>query len=177
MGQGVDPPNEIYREDLYLKAMRGSQTPLNSDCWSPDEMVTGELAEYERNPSERESYPYHKVVSRRKRSLNSSERIPWVFRAATLLPRTSDITMSVAIYNRETYPGRSFSVSQLLYAAKRKLQETAFCGRYVWNRNRCTSNDSNIALQDCNDRKPKRGETKRRGLSIYAWWLICVVFR
>ena len=43
----------------------------------------------------------------------------------------SSLTMSTSPDNGESYPGRSFSISQLLYAAKRKLQGTMLGGRCV----------------------------------------------
>ena len=43
------------------------------------------------------------------------------------------ITMSISVGAGESYPGRSFSISQLLHAAKRKLQGTTFAGRYAYN--------------------------------------------
>ena len=42
--------------------------------------------------------------------------------------------MSTSLCDSETYPDRGCSVSQLLYVAKRKLQETTFGGRCVRNR-------------------------------------------
>ena len=39
--------------------------------------------------------------------------------------------MSASVSNGETYPGCNYSLSQLLSAAKRKLQETQFGGRCV----------------------------------------------
>ena len=38
--------------------------------------------------------------------------------------------MSVSTGSSETYPGRSFSVPQLLHAVKKKLQATCFAGRF-----------------------------------------------
>ena len=39
--------------------------------------------------------------------------------------------MSTSYNNSENYAGCDYSLSQLLYAAKRKLQDTVFGGRYV----------------------------------------------
>jgi len=47
---------------------------------------------------------------------------------------SSNTTMSISVSGGESYPGRSFSVSQLLYAAKRKLQSPTLHGRWVLNR-------------------------------------------
>ena len=47
---------------------------------------------------------------------------------------SSNATMSISVSGGESYPGRSFSVSQLLYAAKRKLQSPMFYGRCVLSR-------------------------------------------
>jgi len=44
---------------------------------------------------------------------------------------SSNTMMSISVSGGESYPGRSFSVSQLLYAAKGKLQSPTFCGRCV----------------------------------------------
>lgn len=49
--------------------------------------------------------------------------------APTQLSFRAPITMSASVGNGESYPGRSFTVSQLVYAAKRKLQGTMFAGR------------------------------------------------
>ena len=43
----------------------------------------------------------------------------------------SSFMMSTFSDNGESYPGRSFSIPQLLYAAKRKLQGTMLNGRCV----------------------------------------------
>ena len=40
--------------------------------------------------------------------------------------------MSIYIDDGESYPGRGLSVSQLLYAAKKKLQGTSLDGMCVW---------------------------------------------
>ena len=45
--------------------------------------------------------------------------------------RGRDTIMSVPVDDGENYPGHSYPASQLLYAAKRKLHETALGGRYV----------------------------------------------
>jgi len=68
-------------------------------------------------------------------------RITWLYNAYLLTGRGTrsahitasspfDIAMSISV-GRETYPGRSFSISQLLYAAKMKLRDSTFGGTYV----------------------------------------------
>ena len=49
---------------------------------------------------------------------------------------SSDTTMSTSVIGSETYPGQGFSLSQLLYAAKMKLQDTVFGGGCVHNPSR-----------------------------------------
>ena len=39
--------------------------------------------------------------------------------------------MSIPADNSAAYPGSNYTVSQLLYAVKRKLEEAALSGRYV----------------------------------------------
>ena len=48
---------------------------------------------------------------------------------ATHLSFRTPITMSISVGGGEPYPGRSFSIAQLLYAAKRKLQDITPAGR------------------------------------------------
>jgi len=43
----------------------------------------------------------------------------------------SSVNMSISVGGGESYPGRSFSVSQLLYAAKKKLEGSTLAGRCV----------------------------------------------
>ena len=45
----------------------------------------------------------------------------------------SDITMYTSLNCGETYPGYDFSISQLVYAIKRKLWDTTSGGRSVWD--------------------------------------------
>ena len=40
--------------------------------------------------------------------------------------------MSNSDHGGEFYPGRDLSISQLLQAARKKLQDTLFGGRHVW---------------------------------------------
>ena len=46
--------------------------------------------------------------------------------------------MSTSIGDSGTYPGRNHSLSQLLYAAKRQLQDGAFDEKYVRRRRHVT---------------------------------------
>jgi hypothetical protein len=41
-------------------------------------------------------------------------------------------TMPISLDGNESYPAQNFSISQLLHAAKRKLQSTTSGGRFVW---------------------------------------------
>ena len=74
--------------------------------------------------------------------------------------------MSTPVYNGETYPDRSFSVSQLLYAAKRKLEEVTLGGRCVRNRSHDISDRQNTTPQGCDDRGLESSEAKRE-LSVH----------
>jgi hypothetical protein len=75
--------------------------------------------------------------------------------------------LSISVGGGESYPGRSFSISQLLYAAKQKLQGTPLGGRYV-----CTVTVTGYGslrtqtLQDRDHDEPGRGETKREDNSF-----------
>ena len=63
------------------------------------------------------------------------------------------VTMSISVGAGESYPGRSFSVSQLLHAAKRKLQGTTFTGRCVYSLRHCMTPKKSLKTstpQDCN---------------------------
>ena len=54
---------------------------------------------------------------------------------ACLNPTTHDrdsFDMSVSTGGNETYPGQNLSISQLLYAVRKKLQDACFAGRFVW---------------------------------------------
>ena len=44
---------------------------------------------------------------------------------------TSESTLSKMSTSIETYPGQDFSMSQLLYAVRKKLQHVSFSGRFV----------------------------------------------
>ena len=57
-----------------------------------------------------------------------------------LHPPFSNVTMSISYNSNENCPGRDYSLSQLLRAAKRKLQDTVFCERHVQKRN-CAMSD------------------------------------
>jgi len=43
----------------------------------------------------------------------------------------ANITMSISFGGGGSYPGHHFTISQLIYAAKMKLHDSSFCGRYV----------------------------------------------
>ena len=70
--------------------------------------------------------------------------------------------MSGSIGGGKFYPGQDLSVSQLIHAARRKLQDTIFSGRYVWT----ITFDARIiqtqVLQDGDDLEPERGKGKPR---------------
>ena len=65
--------------------------------------------------------------------------------------------MSISLSSGETYPGCNYSLSQLLSAAKRKLQETQFGGRCVQHSFSVSTSDTNHP-QGYLNRKPGRGE-------------------
>ena len=70
---------------------------------------------------------------------------------------SSSATMSFPVGGGESYPGSNLSVSQLLDAAKRKLRDTMFCGRCVFENNPChlrTPSAETQIPQDCRDRRP-----------------------
>ena len=46
-------------------------------------------------------------------------------------PSPPSITMASTLSDGELYPGKDFTVSQLLYATKKKLRGIALGGRYV----------------------------------------------
>jgi len=159
--------------------------------------VTGGLTEYERNPSRRESCltfllrcsygrpcPMGTIVMLRRgsnRCIRRGARIVGIPESglSQFLPEppTSQCPPP-SVVGRPTRTDRSLSVSQLLYAAKGKPQDTALGGRRVWNRDHGTSSDSGVTLpQNRNDRKPGRGGEKRSDLSIRTWWLIRVISR
>ena len=50
---------------------------------------------------------------------------------STERPLSVSSTMTSSTGSGEIYPGESLSVSQLLYAVKKKLQDTSFGGRFV----------------------------------------------
>ena len=68
--------------------------------------------------------------------------------------------MSISVGDGESYPDPSFSVPQLLYATKKKLQDSLFSGRYDWNhahqQPRSAEREPQI-LQDHDDHEPSRG--------------------
>ena len=70
--------------------------------------------------------------------------------------------MSISVGDGESYPGRDLSVSQLLYAAKKKLRGLSLDGRCVWTvvviSKRLLKTH---VLQDRDYDGPVRGEAKR----------------
>ena len=78
--------------------------------------------------------------------------------------------MSISVGGGESYPGRSFSISQLLYAVKKKLQVTTLDGRCVW----MVTVTGNTLLktrvpQDCGCDEPGQGEAKRKEICFDAY--------
>ena len=74
-------------------------------------------------------------------------------------------TMSTSVDYEGSYSGQSFSVSQLLYAAKRKLQGATFGGRCVWAVFTGHENIQTRILQDRDDPELHRGEGRRETVS------------
>ena len=77
--------------------------------------------------------------------------------------------LSISVGGVESYPGRSFSVSQLLYAVKQKLRGTPLGGRYVCTV-AVTGNRSlkTQILQVRDHGESGRGETiEKKGVSIH----------
>jgi hypothetical protein len=69
--------------------------------------------------------------------------------------------MSISV-DGESYPGQGLSVSQLLYAAKRKLQGTSLDGRCVWMVTMMSKRLLKTrAPQDHDHNGPVRGEARR----------------
>ena len=73
---------------------------------------------------------------------------------------TSVIMVSASVNDGESYPGQSFSISQLLYTTRRKLGRTTLGGKYV-----CTLKMTRVIaqtrfLQDYDDPEPEWGGEK-----------------
>ena len=63
----------------------------------------------------------------------------------------------------ETYPGQDLSISHLLYAVRKKLQATAFAGRFVWLAEVDAATNlltAGISQVDCNDNREGGGKAK-----------------
>jgi hypothetical protein len=71
-----------------------------------------------------------------------------------LPPSPTDIAMSTSVGDEASYPGRSFSVSQLLDAAKRKLRDPTFGGRCVGTACLSSLGTKTRILQNRNDHEP-----------------------
>ena len=81
--------------------------------------------------------------------------------ALTVCLSRAPTMLSISVGGGESYPGRSFSISQLLYAAKQKLRGTPLGGRYVCTV--ATTGYGSLRTQTMQDRdhdEPGRGETK-----------------
>jgi hypothetical protein len=70
--------------------------------------------------------------------------------------------MSISVGDGESYPGQGLSISQLLYAAKKKLRVISLDGRCVWTATMLSKRLLKThVLQDRDHDGPVRGEAKR----------------
>jgi hypothetical protein len=74
--------------------------------------------------------------------------------------------MSISVGGRESYPGQSFSVPGLLYAAKKKLRDFALDRRCV--RRSHDVQGAQTRVQQYRDRnEPGRGDAKREVPTVH----------
>ena len=80
-------------------------------------------------------------------------------KAVTIVLLLTTMT-SISVGGGEFYPGRSFSISQLLYAAKRKIQSTTSNGRCAGTASSTCQIFETQILQGHDDHELGRGEVK-----------------
>ena len=94
--------------------------------------------------------------SQREGSIIEATRCPRSARASL-----SNTMMSIPVNGGESYPGHDFSISQLLYATKRKLSCSIFGGRYVPNHSRHLSRRTKSRIpQDFDIHESNPGEVE-----------------